>query len=107
MKDMQRLKYLLNSMGIDCVVVIGTGTNSENVTESHSWNYVKVDGIWYAVDVTWDDPIIINGGKLSDKNRYRYFLKGSTNFNQNHIESHYFAENDQEFSYPTISEFDY
>ena len=99
--------YLLNSMGIDCVVVIGTGTNSENVTESHSWNYVKVDGIWYAVDVTWDDPIIINGGKLSDKNRYRYFLKGSTNFNQNHIESHYFAENDQEFGYPVISEADY
>ena len=25
--------------------------------EAHSWNLVRLDGMWYAVDVTWDDPI--------------------------------------------------
>ena len=35
-----------------------------NNTMNHAWNRVKVDGIWYDVDVTWDDC-------LSNKN---YFL---------------------------------
>ena len=25
--------------------------------DNHAWNQVKIDGIWYNVDVTWDDPI--------------------------------------------------
>lgn len=24
---------------------------------SHAWNLVKLDGDWYHVDVTWEDPI--------------------------------------------------
>ena len=35
-----------------------------NNTMDHAWNRVKVDGIWYDIDVTWDDC-------LSNKN---YFL---------------------------------
>ena len=68
-------QYLMNEMGIENTIVIGIGTNSKNETENHAWNYVKLDGEWYAVDVTWDDPIITGGGKLSNKSRYEYFLK--------------------------------
>lgn len=27
---------------------------------NHIWNYVKLDGKWYHVDLTWDDPVIEN-----------------------------------------------
>lgn len=27
----------------------------------HIWNYVKLDGIWYHLDLTWDDPVNESG----------------------------------------------
>ena len=42
--------------GIDCVRVNGEATNSSVGTGSHAWNKVKIDGQWYNIDVTWDDP---------------------------------------------------
>lgn len=29
-------------------------------SESHTWNLVKLDGIWYHLDLTWDDPKVVN-----------------------------------------------
>lgn len=100
-------QYLLNELGIQNVIVIGTGTNSNNETENHAWNYVYLDNNWYAVDVTWDDPIIIGGGKLSQKEKYRYFLKGKKSFNSNHTSTGYFTDGGQLFTYPTLSLEDY
>ncbi len=100
-------QYLMNECGIDNVIVIGTGTNSNNQTESHAWNYVKLDNNWYAVDVTWDDPILIGGGKLPEKSKYKYFLKGSTTMNENHTPSGKFTDAGQIFTYPILSEEDY
>ena len=100
-------QYLMNEVGIDNVIVIGTGTNSNNQTESHAWNYVKLDNNWYAVDVTWDDPILIGTGKLPEKSKYKYFLKGSITMNENHIPSGKFTEAGQIFTYPILSEQDY
>ena len=37
----------------------------------HAWNLVQVDGQWYHVDATWDDPTTRGG----DYVRYTYFLK--------------------------------
>ena len=50
-------KYLMDSLGIPCTLVIGKGTNSEGRTENHAWNYVQLDNYWYAIDSTWDDPV--------------------------------------------------
>ena len=100
-------QYLMNEIGIDNVIAIGTATNSNNQTENHAWNYVNLDGSWYAIDVTWDDPVIIGGGRLSNKTRYQYFLKGSNTLFKNHIESNTFTEGGQEFTYPTLSIYDY
>ncbi|MGN1102719.1 MAG: hypothetical protein ACI4RG_11040, partial [Huintestinicola sp.] len=37
-----------------------------------AWNVVKVDGDWYNIDATWDDPIL---SEVDETNvRYRYFL---------------------------------
>ncbi len=96
-------KYILDEMGIPCVLVIGTGTNSQGETERHAWNYVELEGNWYAVDCTWDDPIIIGGGGQTLSSRYKYFLKGANEFNADHISSGYFTPKGKEFSYPNLS----
>ena len=100
-------QYLMNEIGIENTIVIGTGTNSKNRTENHAWNYVKLNGQWYAVDVTWDDPIITGGGWLTNKSRYKYFLKGANTMNENHKPSGRFTPDGQLFTYPELSIEDY
>lgn len=100
-------QYLMNELGIENIIVIGTGTNSKNETENHAWNYVKLEGQWYAVDVTWDDPIITGGGKLTNKSKYEYFLKGLKTMNQNHVPSGKFTQGGKTFRYPELSIEDY
>ena len=100
-------KYLLNAAGIECELVQGSATNSEGTTQSHAWNIVYLEGKWYYVDTTWDDPVVIGNGILTDKYRYQYFLKGSKTFEKDHIEETQFVENGKEFYYPTASEDDY
>lgn len=100
-------KYVLDGLGIENVLVSGTATNSSGTTESHAWNYVKLDGKWYAIDVTWDDPIIKGGGKLTNKLRYQYFLKGSDEFLKNHIEDGKLSEDSIAFTFPTLEKKNY
>ncbi len=95
-------KYILDGLGIPCVLVSGTGTNSNGETESHAWNYVQLDGKWYGVDVTWDDPVIIGSGSLDDENRYKYFLKGKSTFQSSHIEDGNITSNSIKFTFPTL-----
>ena len=100
-------QYIMNEVGIDNVIVIGTGTNSMGKTENHAWNYVKLDKKWYAVDVTWDDPMLIGDGIIPEKSKYKYFLKGSKTMNENHFISGKFTDGGQTFTYPTLSVEDY
>ena len=101
------LKYLANQAGIKCEIMQGTGTNSSGQTESHAWNCAKIDGIWYEIDATWDDPIIIGNGYKANVYKYRYFLKGTVSFEKDHILSHQFSEGGKSFEYPIISKRDY
>ncbi|MCM1578106.1 MAG: hypothetical protein NC078_04825 [Ruminococcus sp.] len=48
------MHYLCDLSGIEAMTIVGT--NSEN--SSHAWNVVKVEGKWYNLDTTWDDPIL-------------------------------------------------
>ena len=100
-------KYLANAAGFECELMQGTATNSNGKTESHAWNCIKLNGTWYEIDVTWDDPIIIGGGKVSQSVKYQYFLKGKSTFEKDHILSYQFSDNGKNFSYPYISENDY
>lgn len=43
-------KLLLNKAGIESGVVISNAMH-------HEWNYIKLDGKYYYVDVTWDDSM--------------------------------------------------
>lgn len=96
-------KYLLDSLNIPCVIVIGEATDNENNTESHAWNYVELNNIWYAVDCTWDDPIIEGYGFLTNSSKYKYFLKGEREFTGTHMPNGQFTENGKIFTYPTLS----
>lgn len=95
-------KYVLDDLGIPCIIACGIGRNSAGTTESHAWNYVKIDGVWYAIDVTWDDPIITGNGTITDDIRYSYFLKGSNLFFQDHFEDGNIV-GDAQFKYPEIN----
>lgn len=100
-------KYLMDNLDIPCTIVIGKATNSEGNTENHAWNYVQIDDNWYAVDCTWDDPIIVGSGNISNSAKYRYFLKGENEINQTHIPNGQFTENGKVFTFPTLSKKNY
>ena len=99
-------KYLMDELGIPCTLVIGEGTNSQGQTENHAWNYVQIDGSWYAIDCTWDDPVSTTG-YVSQNSKYKYFLKGSNEFSKDHKPSGQFTEGGKVFSYPEISGTDF
>lgn len=65
--------YLAQSIGINCVCVVGYAG------ESHMWNMVEIDGEWYHVDVTWNDPI---GG--SEANYFDYFCVSDSTITADH-----------------------
>ncbi len=58
---------LANAAGLDARIVSGTSRG-----QAHAWNIVKVDGEYYNLDSTWD----------AGNRTYRYFLKGSANFDE-------------------------
>ncbi len=95
-------KYILDELGIENILVTGVATNSKGETEDHMWNYVKLDGKWYAVDATWDDPIIIGGGIATEETKYRYFLKGSREFNTNHEAKETISSTNRVFKLPEL-----
>lgn len=96
-------KYIMDGLGIPCTLVIGKGTNSEGKTENHAWNYVQISGDWYAIDCTWDDPVVEGGGWINQSSKYKYFLKGSQDILKDHIENGQFTEGGKEFSYPELN----
>ena len=100
----ETFKVILDKLNIPCVVVYGNGIDGNGQTEAHAWNYVKMDdGNWYAVDITWDDPIIIGNGSTLGIDRHKYFLKGKTSFEENHQEDGNVSGRGQIFKYPTLS----
>ena len=102
----EAFKTACDYYNIPCICVEGEGINSSGKSEPHMWNYVKIDGKWYAVDSTWNDQ---KEGIFRD-----YFLVGSdsvaTNFDnksfsQTHINTKRPGGNSQEnkFVFPELS----
>lgn len=102
-------KYLLDELNIPCVIICGMATDDDGNVERHAWNAVYLEGKWYAIDTTWDDPIIIGNGKLTNNLKYKYFLNGSTEISKNHEQNGRLSDdiNEIEFKYPQLSNEDY
>jgi len=67
----EALQYIAHQYGINCIV----GRSS-----THEWNFVEMDGKWYVLDATYDDPSVNNKSPPSNtyKNlRTTYFLIGT------------------------------
>ncbi|MDE5742004.1 MAG: hypothetical protein K2H90_06105 [Oscillospiraceae bacterium] len=62
------MAFLCSEAGIPNYMV--TGHDADGAT--HAWNKVVLDGEWYNVDCTWDDPILKRGQK--DFVRHDYML---------------------------------
>ena len=104
------MKLLLDKIDIENIVVCGTGTNSSGQVESHAWNYILVDGVWYGLDSTWDDPILLGTGVAPTTATHKYFLVGSEKLNKDHVASGILIgdlNENFEFKYPTLSINDY
>lgn len=63
----EAFKFIMNHIGIECGVVSGMTERG-----SHAWNYINIDGEYYWVDATWDDPS--SEGEENNTLRHNYFL---------------------------------
>ena len=59
-------QLFMDLLDIECITVNGSTTNGDE----HAWNMVQIDGNWYCVDVTWDDP---TGIEQSASEKHEYF----------------------------------
>ncbi len=63
-------KLLLDSIGMDSVLITGTATDYGGNSMSHMWNAVRFGDSWCYTDPTWNDPITEEGKQLC---RHVYF----------------------------------
>lgn len=54
-------KLLFDMAGIESAVVSGISSNNEESEGPHMWNAVKINGDFYHLDCTWDDPLSKSG----------------------------------------------
>lgn len=64
-------QYLMNLMDIPCNMITGTANGG-----GHAWNQICLDGNWYLLDLTWDDPTWDNYGNVL----HSKFLKDADSF---------------------------
>ena len=63
-------KLLLDMAGIESAVVSGISDNTQEPEGPHMWNAVKINGDFYYLDCTWDDPVSESGKEMR---MYAYF----------------------------------
>lgn len=75
---------MFTEAGLQCKIISGYGNGG-----SHAWNIVQVDGNWYNIDLTWDDPITSDGSQIIT---YDYFLKNEEAFDDHSRDEKYETE---------------
>lgn len=57
------------------IILDRLGVKSFKVGSSaHVWNVVYLNDEWSHIDVTWDDPIVLNGTTISNTIRHKFYL---------------------------------
>lgn len=82
--------YLMHELDVPCMFFDGRSKKisedgGEPVYGDHAWNCVKLDGQYYWVDVTWDDPVTSDGSELGGPVRHEYCFAADEPFLRNHI----------------------
>jgi len=87
-------QLLMDLAGVECMTVIGASADS---TGDHAWNMVRLEGEWYCVDPTWDDPMGDLSGYFPQTLRlihHRYF----------NVTSAYLRETGHQWEYEAVPE---
>jgi len=63
-------QLFMDLVGVECITVIGA-SGSESM--EHAWNMVRIDGEWYCVDVTWNNPIDTDSTNRDESVTHKYF----------------------------------
>lgn len=71
---------LLEGAGIPNKIVEGTARPEGGRTQSHAWNLVQLDGRWYHLDTTWDDPVPSVDGAASTA----YYMRTDSQIRRDH-----------------------
>lgn len=69
--------HIMRLCGIECFMINGTMSG-----ENHVWNMVRLEGNWYHIDVTSDDPILKDGEQVL---RFEYFNVTEAEIKKTHI----------------------
>lgn len=88
-------QLLMDLADVECITVVGASSSS---TSDHAWNMVRLEGEWYCVDPTWDDPI---GGESVSPNQWdmvhhQYF----------NVTSDYMRQTNHQWDYDNVPEAD-
>ncbi|MBR1592042.1 MAG: hypothetical protein IJ666_03410 [Ruminococcus sp.] len=76
-------QYLMHEIGVPCGSVSGFATRNG---EAHKWNYVKYEGEYYWIDVTWDDPVDYSGDPIDTSEvAHTYFFITTDELLHNHV----------------------
>lgn len=79
----EAFQLLMQKIGIESKILTGWAKDT-----SHAWNVVKLNGKWYHVDTTFDDPVAQPGEIYKtpyDNLRYNYFLVTDAQIMLDHI----------------------
>ncbi len=102
-------KSILDRLDIPCVLVMGIYQHSSDAGELHMWANVEINGKWYGVDPTMDDPIPVN--KTGDANtpagldgyeNSEYLLVGDATMGVHHMPSDIMSAANYSFKYPGL-----
>lgn len=78
---------MMGEAGITVLIAEGTVNTGE-----HAWNMVQLDGVWYHLDMTWDDPVspadqvksASDSKSAGEAIRYNYYLKTDEELRADH-----------------------
>ncbi|MDE6276149.1 MAG: hypothetical protein K2M75_06400 [Clostridia bacterium] len=91
-------KAVMDRLGIPCVCVAGYGSEKEDGSRvPHMWNHVQVDGMWYAVDVTYNATSVGNP----------WILVGEQTLFNTHVEDNTVSSSGFELKSPALKPYDY
>ncbi|MBR5562482.1 MAG: hypothetical protein IKW12_04950 [Clostridia bacterium] len=79
-------KLLFDEVGIESALVSGTSKSEDGNEGPHMWNAVKINGDFYYLDCTWDDPVSANGEEMKI---YSYFNVTTKVISKTHSEFSY------------------
>lgn len=90
----EAFELLCAKAGIQAYMIYGSAGNDTDGWTSHSWNVVRIDGEWYQIDCTWDDPLMDSGVITDGSNiTYQYFLLTDKEMYVDHVVNNQYTEN--------------